>query len=109
MTKQQFIAITQWQRETFKSSSSLSKIAHLADELQELVLELKAPIRDVEKVRAEFADCFILLFGAADAAGMIYGQILEAIDKKHAINKNRRWGTPDASGVVNHIKESDKP
>jgi len=101
MTENQFREISWWQNETFGQSTALSKIAHLAEELQELVDDLKS--NDPNK-RLEFADCFFLLFGAADADGMTYQDICEAIQEKFEINKSRKWGKPDKNGVVNHIK-----
>lgn len=108
MTEQQFYEITKWQEETFSKATPLSKIAHLAEELQELVHAIKDEDHtiDHEKIRAikmEFADCFFLLFGAAAAYGMKYIDIIYAIQQKFEINKNRKWGTPDADGVVRHI------
>lgn len=102
MTREQFEAITQWQRETFPGASPLSKIAHLKQEVEELRIDLAAgrPSR-----KSEFADCFMLLFGAAASDGMTYDDISACIDAKMEINKLRKWGTPDENGVVNHIKE----
>lgn len=102
MKAEQFEAITIWQKETFGQATPLSKIAHLAEELQELVLDLQenAPDR-----RLEYADCFLLLFGSAAADGMSYEDICNCIEEKMVINRARKWGKPQANGVVNHIKE----
>jgi len=101
MSEEQFYEITKWQKETFKEATPLSKIAHLAEELQELVADLKSnnPERHLE-----FADCFLLLYGAAAADGMDYEDICTAIETKMAINKKRQWGKPDENGVVKHLK-----
>ena len=101
MTEQQFNEISAWQRETFGQATPLSKIAHLAEELQELVSDLKSnnPAR-----RLEFADCFFLLFGSAAADGMTYQDICQAIQEKFEINKARKWGKPDENGVVQHVQ-----
>lgn len=101
MNKKQFEEISQWQKDTFGQATSLSKIAHLAEELQELVVDLKEQNPDR---RLEFADCFFLLFGSAAADGMSYEDICNAIQEKFEINKARKWGKPNAEGVVNHIK-----
>lgn len=100
MNKKQFEEITQWQAEKFPNATPLSKMAHLTEEVQELVHDLKTnhPARHLE-----FADCFFLLFGAAAADGMSYEDICKAIDEKFSINKNRKWGKPDADGVVKHV------
>jgi NTP pyrophosphatase (non-canonical NTP hydrolase) len=101
MRKAQFEKITEWQKVTFNHATPLSKIAHLAEELQELVDALKN--NDKGKVY-EYADCFILLFGAAASDGMNYNDICKAIDGKMKINYKRKWGTANENGVVNHIK-----
>jgi len=101
MTKEQFIKITNWQKETFGQSTSLSKLAHLKQELKELKSDVK---NNAKGKRHEFADCLFLLFGAAHAEGMTYEDICDSLDEKLEINKNRVWGKPDENGVVNHIK-----
>ena len=40
MKKEQFESITQWQNETFKKATALSKMAHLSEEMEELVSDL---------------------------------------------------------------------
>lgn len=102
MKKEQFESITKWQNETFKKATALSKMAHLSEEMEELVSDLK--YNSVNK-RMEFADCFILLFGAAASDGMSYEDICKAIDEKMEINFNRKWGKPNDDGVVNHIRD----
>lgn len=101
MKEQQFNEIVEWQKETFGNAKPLSKIAHLAQELQELVDDLKSGASDV---RLEYADCFLLLFGSAAANGMSYENICQAIQEKFEINKSRKWGDPDEDGVVNHVQ-----
>lgn len=101
MTEQQFNEISAWQKETFGQSTSLSKIAHLVEELEELILDLK---NNNPERRLEFADCFFLLFGAAACDGMSYMDICIAIQEKFVINKSRKWGKPDENGVVKHLK-----
>ena len=101
MEKSQFKEITEWQKETFKKATPLSKLAHLKQEIEELETDL---INDNKERRLEFADCFLLLFGAAQADGMSYEDIINCIDEKFQIVKKRKWGKPDKNGVVNHIK-----
>lgn len=102
MNERQFNEITKWQKETFSESTPLSKIAHLNQEIKELKHDLENNNPDR---RLEFADCFILLFGAASLDGMNYFDILKAIDEKMKVNYARKWGKPDADGIVNHVKE----
>jgi NTP pyrophosphatase (non-canonical NTP hydrolase) len=105
MNEKQFKEITEWQQKTFGKATPLSKISHLAEELQELVDDL---VSDNPNRRLEFADCFFLLFGAASVDGMTYDDICKAIDEKFEINKKRNWGNPDENGVVKHIQESEE-
>lgn len=104
MTKKQFESIIAWQKQTFPRSTTESKLGHLCEEIIELFAEIKMK---GEKKHEEFADCFILLFGAAAVDGMSYEDICKAIDDKMAINRSRKWGKPDAFGVVRHIKSED--
>jgi hypothetical protein len=102
MTKTMFKAISKWQQETFGQATALSKVAHLEQEVE----ELRAAIEyDLPEKHLEYADCFILLFGSAASDGMDYDMICEAINEKMAINRQRKWGNPDANGVVNHISD----
>ena len=98
----QFNEIVAWQQVTFPKANPMSKLAHLAEELQELHDDLK---NNNSERRLEFADCFLLLFGCAASDGMSYDDICKAIAEKFEIVKKRKWGEPDANGVVKHIKE----
>ena len=106
MTEEQFIEITNWQKETFGQATSMSKLAHLEKEIYELEEELKFIKQNKDNVESEFADCFILLFGAAASNGMNYEDICNCIESKMKINKQRKWGKPDENGVVNHVKQT---
>lgn len=101
MTEEQYIAITTWQNNTFTQATALSKIAHLRQEIEELADDIK---NNNPNQNLEFADCFILLFGAANSAGMSYQNIIDAINQKMEINYQRHWGKPNEDGVVNHVK-----
>lgn len=102
MTRRQFETIVEWQKKTFPDASPFSKIAHLQEELGEVALEIDI---DNNRMRLEFADCFMLLFGAAASSGMSYDDICAAIWDKFAINLKRKWGKPDENGIVKHLKE----
>ena len=102
MTKEQFKTITQWQDETFPDATALSKVEHLREEVEELAVDVAL---DLNSKTMEFADCFLLLYGAAAKAGMSYEDICNAIDEKMSINRKRKWGKPDKNGVVKHIEE----
>jgi len=101
MTKEQFEFISQWQNETFGQATALSKVNHLTQEVKELKDDLESNSPDT---RLEFADCFILLFGCAASYGFSYEDICCIVNEKMDTNVRRKWGKPDANGVVNHIK-----
>jgi NTP pyrophosphatase (non-canonical NTP hydrolase) len=104
MIKKQFEKITIWQKETFGQVTALSKINHLLEEIEELKWALDSDDTDIS-VEEEFADCFILLFGAAALHGYTFDSICKIIDAKMEINYKRKWGKPKENGVVNHIDE----
>lgn len=104
MTEHQFNQVTEWQKKTFPAATKFSKLAHLEQEMEEIVMALNSENETEEGKRLEFADCFLLLFGAAHAHGMSYADICDAIDQKMHINRNRTWGVPNSNGVVNHVK-----
>lgn len=101
MNKQLFKEVTEWQKATFKDAHEYRFIHHLKQEIEEVIVSML--IGDPTK-RLEFADCFILLMGAAKADGMSYEDICSAISEKLEINKKRVWGEPDSNGVINHVK-----
>lgn len=101
MTRGQFKQITEWQAATFPNGTSLSMVKHLKQEVKELEEDIESYNKDR---RLEYADCFILLFGAAFRDGLDFDSIINCINEKMAINVNRQWGIPDANGVVNHVK-----
>jgi len=105
MKKEQFIEIAEWQNKTFGSATSLSKVNHLKKEVDELIIALKYKYENIsyrqeEDICEEFADCFILLFGAADSYGFTFDNICEIINKKMEINKLRKCGNPGKDGIV---------
>jgi hypothetical protein len=102
MRGDQFEAVTEWQRETFGKATALSKLHHLKEEVEELISDIE---NGREEKRFEFADCFILLFGAASSDGMSYDDCCDCIDDKFDILKDREWGNPDENGVVKHVKK----
>ncbi len=105
MTSEMFTLITNWQNKTFGKATAESKLFHLLEEIKETH---EAIITDDKNKRLEFADCFILLFGAAASDGMTYEEINWAIEEKMEINFKRKWGKPDVNGVVNHINPKTK-
>lgn len=104
MNKDQFEYINKWQNETFPEANTLSKLCHLAIEVKETVDAININHSDKSEVYHEFADCFILLIGAASSYGMSYEDIQRAIYSKMQINKIREWMAPNPDGTVFHKK-----
>lgn len=96
-----FKRITEFQDTTFPNSNAMSKLHHLSDEVIELMSAIQ---QDEPGERHEFADCFLLLIGAAAKRGMTLDDITACMEEKLAINLKRQWGAPDENGVVKHIK-----
>ena len=57
------------------------------------------------RIRFELADCLMLLIDCASHAQINMDSLISATEEKLEINKNRKWGTPDENGVVEHIIE----
>jgi NTP pyrophosphatase (non-canonical NTP hydrolase) len=102
MTSHQFYSITEWQKETFKEATPLSKAKHLQKEAKELVESLECNDGGVDY---EIADIVILAAGVARALGWSYEKFTKTIQEKFEVVKTRKWGEPDEDGVVLHIKE----
>lgn len=102
MTKEMFETITAWQKETFTKATALTAANHLEEEVGELIKDLsgftgKSPAE-------EYADCFLLLFGSAALYGICYDEICEIINRKFAINQQRKWGEVNEKGYVKHVE-----
>jgi NTP pyrophosphatase (non-canonical NTP hydrolase) len=100
--------VTEWQDKTFPGANSLSNLAHLIEEIVELKDAIVSSAYEGPKnhsIRMEYADCFLLLFGAASKSGFDPKDVFDAMREKMEINKNRKWGSPDENGVVRHIKD----
>jgi NTP pyrophosphatase (non-canonical NTP hydrolase) len=116
--------IFDWSNKTFGNGERTINITrHLKKEIDELLVALTSYYMGVHsnsissddgnvllekvhyRVRMELADCFILLMDIAAHAEIDTETILKDSMEKMKINKNRKWGTPDANGVVEHIKE----
>jgi NTP pyrophosphatase (non-canonical NTP hydrolase) len=114
--------ISEWSDSTFGDVQRNPAIVyHLKKEVDELIeslhksnsLRLDNSIgvdefnRQTDKVEMEFADCFMLLLDSARHFGLTAEQLIELTKEKLSINKARKWGKPDANGVVEHINETD--
>lgn len=83
--------VIDWANSTFTVANPHSKAEHLRREAEELC-------RDPHDVE-EMADVFILLSHISDGH-----DLHSAVRAKLEKNKARKWGSPDAQGVVEHIR-----
>jgi len=98
MNKKQFETIVKWQDEVFTSATVMSCINHLEEEVQEMKVDFELGlISDLE-----IADCFMLLFGVANKAGLKYEDVVSAIDAKMQINYKRKWKLNE-KGYAKHV------
>ena len=102
MNQDLFKEVTDWQESTFEIIETQGLLNHLEQEVKEAYYAVRYGHNEKH---LEFADCFILLMGAAKADGMSYEDICNAISEKLKINKKRVWNEPDSNGVINHIKQ----
>jgi NTP pyrophosphatase (non-canonical NTP hydrolase) len=100
MNKEQFKEVTQWQDSIFTKATPLSCANHLQEEIIELKEKAEHGIID----KKEIADCFLLLFGFCNKAGLTYDDIVNLIDDKMEINYVRKWGQVNQKGYVKHIE-----
>jgi len=75
----------------------------LVEHLRREVVELVANPQDME----ELADCFLLLAHLAYQNRKTFGtdRLSVAVQAKIEKNKRRKWGVPDAQGVISHTEE----
>lgn len=106
-----------WSNATFGSESRhLGKAYHLKKEVTELIAALTKLdalgadpsvgigefARQLEEVKMEFADCFLLFLDSAQFFKLTGETLLTLGQKKLKVNQSRNWGTPDKNGVVEH-------
>jgi len=88
--------IGEFTEKTFGKGTVKGKITHLAEELEEVLAD--------PDDRHEWADCMILLLGAARCAGLDMNDLHQAMQEKMDINRKRKWGPPDEDGIVRHVR-----
>lgn len=71
--------------------------------LNHLVKEVGELIEDPYDIM-EYADCFMLLLDSARKVNFDVKLLIKAIQRKLIINKKRKWGKLDKSGVSEHIR-----
>lgn len=104
-----FMAITTWQEQVFPNATATSKMKHLQEEVKEVLHELEQPKVSTSKLLEEYADCLFLLYGAVNSSGFSYDDMQLALIDKFEKNLQRKWGEPDADGIVKHIKDDTCP
>ena len=93
---------------------------HLKEEIDELIEAHKAEMDHpyvpgsesnfvehselINKVKEEYADCFILLLNSAAIFQLSSDDIIEITRQKLEINKKRTWEEPDENGIIRHQK-----
>lgn len=93
--------IANWSDATFGPGRPANiPLHHLAKEVRELL--------EMPDDRMEYADCLILLLDAFRMTGGNAEDLIDACYEKLEINRNRRWGTPDENGVVEHIRKDQQ-
>ncbi len=112
-----------WQCETFPSSTALSAAKHLRKEVDEVIAAVEDaydPAHEREgligfnerlsRVHVELADVFHLLVAVASKVGRydtVGPNLVAWVSTKFAANLKRKWGEPDADGVVEHDRSKD--
>ena len=93
-------SISQWAMETFGPSGSDARVAARAnEEMAEVLRKVTADVMG-EAVVEECADVVIVLFRLASRNGY---DLLDMIDKKMAINRQRVWAQ-DGTGHGYHVR-----
>ena len=89
--------VATWAAGTFPAATLASTFAHLRRELAEVEADPADPV--------EWADVLLIFLHASHRfGGMSWERILAAAREKFAVNQQRRWGEPDAEGVVEHVR-----
>lgn len=93
-----------WSDETFgPDDRRLGMIAHLKKEVVELEEGLSRSAR-APVIQDELADCMMLLLDIASHSGLSANDLLFSVSAKLVINKNRKWGSPNPDGSIEHIR-----
>ena len=95
--------VVAWANATFPQSSLGGKITHLEREVRELrEAATTAWSPPPERLAEELADVFMIL---AHTAAFVGVDLARAVAEKLAICKTRKWGNPDADGIVEHVRD----
>ncbi len=88
-----FKDIHKWSLDTFKHATPQHHLLKLIEESKEAINEPG----DI----SEYADCFIALIAAATRDGFDYHEIVNAIDDKMEVNRERTW-IKQSDGTFQH-------
>lgn len=99
-----FASIIDWQTQTFGPATVDRAFDRADEEFEELFKEMIGDVkdRDYRKMAMEAADVIICLSAFMQACGH-----WDAVDKKMAINRARKWRT-NGDGTGYHIPEPEK-
>jgi NTP pyrophosphatase (non-canonical NTP hydrolase) len=104
---------SEWSQKTFGSDEErgpVGALRHLEIEAREACEEwrfYRSGQSELQDVKEEFADCFLLLLDASRRAGLSFQELLDAAVAKHEKNKRREWPKVEAGGEspVLHVKD----
>lgn len=90
--------LAEWSDQQFGyNRSPIRPIKHLQREVEELLQSPDDPM--------EYADCLLLIIDAFRMAGGNADELIKYGFQKLEINRQRQWGTPDADGVTEHVRD----
>lgn len=119
--KETIKTIIEWHEQTFPDATLEGQIDKFQQELKEFAATLLEPDADYNHQLEELADMYIVACGIArfsieralscftvvntfkDLYGLCSFELKEAVDKKMAINRKRKWGI--GKGNYQHIEE----
>lgn len=103
--------IAKWSDATFGDGNrGLGMCEHLGKEVKELKEAIMVYDSGVnrfgkESLGEEVADCFMLLLDIARTYDMSVDDIFYATTDKLIINQNRKWGSTNSDGSVEHVRD----
>lgn len=95
--------VGEWGKSTFPHSTTQTILAHLRDEITELIEADRDSPLATDLHQEEAADCFILLLHYAHRRGF---SLFDAGVVKAAINERRTWSTSkNERGYFDHVRD----
>lgn len=98
--------VGEWANTTFPQSNAASILAHLREEVEELVAAERDSFwmgeHPTEAIAKESADCLLLLLHLAHREGF---SLFDAAQAKYAVNVGRTWETESGTkGYWKHVE-----